>query len=74
MIITLDLQPIRTGTSTITPGQVYYEQVLVRLNDYPAALLHIDTFYTSDGNEIYDRLNVGERVTVNAEFTLKDSR
>ena len=70
MKLTLDLEPLKTGTATITPGKVYYEQVLVRSADYPTALMHIDTFYTKEGNPVYDALNTGQRITVTAELEI----
>ena len=70
MKLKLDLQPILTGTSTVTPGRVSYEQVLVRVADYPTAVCHIDTFYTPLGNPVYDALNAGQRITVTAELEI----
>ena len=70
MKLTLDLEPLKTGTSTITPGKVYYEQVIVRVADFPVAMTHLENFYTKDGNEIYDALNAGKRITVTAELEI----
>ena len=54
----------------MTPGKIYYEQVLLRVMNYPTALIHIDTFYTDNGNDIYERLVMGHRVEVKAVLSI----
>ena len=46
------------------------EQILLREDSYPFALLHIDSFWQGkDGdNEIYNLLNAGDYVVVEVDF------
>lgn len=56
-MITLTLIPRKPGK--------WYEVVEVQDdNKYPAALVHIDTFYGKNDQKIYNKLNRGETVLV----------
>ena len=69
MKINIELRPVQSGTSTFS-GKPYFDQILCMVGGYPSALVHIDTFYTVNGNDIYNRLVVGETVKVTAEFEI----
>lgn len=52
--------------------QTYYEQIKIDVQDYPTALVHIDTFWSEDGREIYDSLRQGKIFTGTATFRLQE--
>jgi hypothetical protein len=52
-------------------GTPYYEMILLCDNDYPMALLHIDTFWTRHGKDaIYHALIKGEDITIKVKLDI----
>lgn len=75
---TFKLVPLQSGTWKHVQdriGQPYFEQVVFYDGEYPSAMMHIDFFHvpTKDNgkNDLYDRLNKGESVTVEVTFEEK---
>jgi hypothetical protein len=68
--------PLRSGESKYIPGRTYYEQIIMRIDNYPCAMFHIDTLFVkghSEDNEIYRRLDKGEAVECLATFKISDA-
>lgn len=69
------LTPLQTGISAYGEHRKYFETVLVTIENYPSALMHIDTFYEKVDdviNSIYLHLDKGLTVTGKITFEVDD--
>jgi hypothetical protein len=78
----ITLRPILSGHSQIEfankpKGTPYYEQILWMEDDYPFAMVHVDTFWPGqrkltleDKYIIYEALNDGQDVKVKVTFEM----
>jgi len=72
------LVPLISGYTTVEftgkpIGTPYYEQILIYENDYPFAVVHVDTFWKAVGDEyIYKSLLEGNQLTLKVTFDLID--
>lgn len=70
------LHPVSTTSKYGTPmnrkEKIYYEQIIIKQDDYPIALTHIDTFWAPNyDTTIHDRLTNGEKVTVLVKISVE---
>lgn len=65
MILTGALEPVKNE---------YGEQVILLIDGYPTALLHIDTFWQNKYGGIHQQLSEGKTVEVVIEFTAIDKQ
>ena len=66
MILRMKLKPIKVGKYWETVS--IETKVLEDENWYPMTYVHIDTFYEKGGNDIYNSLNAGNTVCVDANL------
>lgn len=60
------LKPLKTFSSMT--GEVYYEQILICIDDYPLGVVSVDNFHDRKNRDLYDRLIKGEETKVSVTF------